>query len=114
MTNLYFILESVLFEYEKNEFKANATERSKAQRKYNSKPEQKKNRAARNKARYHAQKDGRVKKGDGKDVGHKTALKSGGSTDIKNTKVQSVKSNRSHGGQIGDVEGKAKGGRNSK
>jgi hypothetical protein len=34
-------------------------------------PEQKKRRAARNKARRHLERDGRVSKGDGKDVDHK-------------------------------------------
>jgi hypothetical protein len=48
---------------------------------------------------------------EGKDVGHKTSLKSGGSNSAKNTKVQSVKSNRSHGGKIGNKAGKAAGGR---
>lgn len=38
--------------------------------KYQSSPEQKKNRAARNKARATLMKEGKVKKGDGKDVGH--------------------------------------------
>jgi len=110
MNDTYLLLEQLLEQYE---LKANASERSKQQRKYNSQPEQKKNRAARNKARRHAENGGRVKKGDGKDVGHKNALKSGGSKDTSNTRVQSVNSNRSHGGRIGDKEGKARGGRNS-
>jgi hypothetical protein len=95
----------------KGQTKASASKRSKAQRKYNSKPEQKKNRAARNKARRAMEKKGKVRKGDGKDVGHKTALKNGGSKSTKNTKVQSQKSNRSHGGKIGDKKKKAAGGR---
>lgn len=40
------------------------------QRKYNSKPLQKKRRATRNAARAKAMKAGRVHKGDGKDVDH--------------------------------------------
>jgi hypothetical protein len=44
--------------------------RQRAQAKYNSKPEQKKRRAARNQARRLAIKEGRAKKGDGKDVAH--------------------------------------------
>jgi hypothetical protein len=44
--------------------------RQKAQAKYNSKPEQKKRRAARNQARRLAIREGRAKKGDGKDVAH--------------------------------------------
>mgnify|MGYP003145412020 CR=1 FL=1 len=38
---------------------------------YHAKPEQKKRRAARNKARKHMENSGRVKKGDGKEVDHK-------------------------------------------
>ena len=49
-----------------------ATEaRQRAQAKYNSKPEQKKRRAGRNKARRMAIASGKAKKGDGKDVHHK-------------------------------------------
>jgi hypothetical protein len=38
---------------------------------YQSSPEQKKNRAARGRARYALEKAGKVRKGDGKDVDHK-------------------------------------------
>lgn len=55
----------------KGEFKKNAKPDSVRQRKYNSQPEQKKNRASRNAARAAAMKDGKVRKGDGKDVDHK-------------------------------------------
>ena len=68
-------------------------------------------RVARNKARAAAIKAGRASKGDGKDIGHKKALKHGGSTKLTNTKVQSRKSNRSHGGKIGSTKGKAAGAR---
>lgn len=44
--------------------------RQKAQAKYNSKPEQKKRRAMRNKARRKMIKAGKARKGDGKDVAH--------------------------------------------
>ena len=44
--------------------------RQRAQAKYNSKPEQKKRRAGRNKARREMIKAGKAKKGDGKDVAH--------------------------------------------
>lgn len=81
---------------------------------YHASPEQKKNRAARNKARASAERAGKVSKGDGKDVGHRKSLKSGGSKSVSNTKVQSRSSNRSHGGKIGSKAGKARGGRNSK
>ena len=47
------------------------TGRQKAQAKYNAKPEQKKRRAQRNKARRMLEREGRVRKGDGKDIDHK-------------------------------------------
>lgn len=62
---------------------------------YHSKPEQKKNRAKRNKARSEAMNDGRVKKGDGKDVDHKKPLSKGGSNHKSNTRVVSKSTNRS-------------------
>jgi hypothetical protein len=51
----------------------NASERSKYQREYNSKPSSKKDRASRNQARAEAIKDGRVKKGSNSDVDHKNS-----------------------------------------
>lgn len=54
----------------KGQFKKNATADSIRQRKYNSKPESKKDRASRNKARREAERDGKVRKGDGKDIDH--------------------------------------------
>lgn len=54
----------------KGQLKKNATADSKRQRAYNSSDEQKKNRASRNAARREAEKDGKVRKGDGKDVDH--------------------------------------------
>ena len=61
---------------------------------FHGKPQQVKNRAKRNAARASLVKAGRVKKGDGKDVGHKVALKSGGSNSKSNLRVESVHSNR--------------------
>ena len=55
----------------KGQFKANATEDSIRQRKYNSKPSSKKDRASRNSARAEAMKEGKVRKGDGKDIDHR-------------------------------------------
>lgn len=46
------------------------TGRQKAQAKYNSKPEQVKRRTARNAARREMIRQGKARKGDGKDVGH--------------------------------------------
>lgn len=75
-----------------------ATEaRRRAQAKYNSKPEQKKRRAMRNRARRNMIKAGRARKGDGKDVGHvdgnpmNTPKKGTG-----NLRMQSQRSNRSY------------------
>lgn len=61
---------------------------------YHSSPEQKKNRAARNKARREAIKENGKAALKGKDVGHKKALISGGAKSAANTKLQTVKSNR--------------------
>ena len=63
--------------------------------KYNSKPEQKKNRAQRNKARSMMVKAGKAKKGDGKDIGHIKALSRGGLSEMYNLQVQSKSENRS-------------------
>lgn len=49
----------------------NTPGRQAAQKKYNAKPEQKKRRAQRNKARRKLMREGKVHKGDGKDVDHK-------------------------------------------
>lgn len=55
----------------KGETKKNAKPASVAKRKYNASPEQKKRRAQRNAARRQMEKEGKVRKGDGKDVDHK-------------------------------------------
>ena len=62
---------------------------------YHSKPEQKKNRAKRNAARSEMEREGKVKKGDGKDVAHKKPLAKGGSNKRSNLKVASKAKNRS-------------------
>lgn len=66
-------------------------------RTYQAKPEQKKKRAMRNKARAQAIKAGTVKKGDGKDVTHKKPLSKGGSNAKSNRGVQPASKNRAHG-----------------
>lgn len=67
--------------------------RSIQQRKYNSKPEQKKRRAARNAARRKMIREGKARKGDGKDVAHKNGnpMDNRGS----NLKMESKSKNRS-------------------
>lgn len=62
---------------------------------YQGKPSQIKNRAKRNAARRKLMKEGRVRKGDGKDVGHKKALSRGGNNARSNLVVQSRSANRS-------------------
>lgn len=62
--------------------------------KYEAQPEQVKNRSARNAARAKLMKEGKVKKGDGKDVAHVKAFDKGGSN--KNgVRVESASKNRS-------------------
>jgi hypothetical protein len=62
--------------------------------KYQASPEQKKNRAARNAARAKLMKEGKVSKGDGKDVSHKVAFDKGGSNK-QGVRVESASANRS-------------------
>lgn len=62
--------------------------------KFQSSPQDKKNRAARNAARRELEKEGRVKKGDGKDVDHKVPLSKNGSNRKSNLRVMSKSTNR--------------------
>lgn len=59
-------------------------------------PEEVRKRVARNKARRHAIKAGKVKKGDGKEVHHVKPLSRGGGTGVGNLRVVNAKKNRSH------------------
>ncbi len=61
---------------------------------YESTPEQVKNRSARNRARAKLMREGKVKKGDGKDVAHVKALDKGGSNK-DGVRVESKAANRS-------------------
>lgn len=65
-------------------------------RNYQGTEEQKKNRAKRNAARRELEDQGRVKKGDGKDVDHKRPISKGGSNASSNLRVQSASNNRSY------------------
>ena len=80
----------------KGQFKKNAKPDSVRQRKYNSKPAQKKRRAQRNAARRTMEKNGSVRKGDGKDVHHKNKGKTNGklSNSKGNLRVKSRSANR--------------------
>ena len=62
---------------------------------YEDTPEQIKNRVARNKARAELMKEGKVSKGDGKDVDHVKPLSKGGSSSKSNLRVKSASANRS-------------------
>ena len=92
----------------KGEIKKNAKARTKRDRAYDATPARKKARAARNKARRAAMRNGTVKKGDGKDVDHKKPLSKGGSTSLSNTRVRNAKSNRSAGGKMNKGKRKSK------
>jgi 5-methylcytosine-specific restriction endonuclease McrA len=61
---------------------------------YHGKPAQRKKRAARNAARREMEKAGKVKKGDGKEVDHKTPIRKGGSNAKSNLRVTSAAKNR--------------------
>ena len=79
----------------KGEFKKGATKDSIRQRKYNSSPEQKKRRAQRNAARRQMEKEGKVRKGDGKDVDHKSHKARGNLNNSKsNLRVMDKSKNR--------------------
>jgi hypothetical protein len=75
----------------------NTAGRKAAQKRYNSKPEQIKNRSARNKARRLMEKAGKVRKGDGKDVDHKNGNPRNNSR--SNLQVQPKRVNRRDGGR---------------
>ena len=67
----------------------------KKQQAYDGKPSVIKDRAKRNAARKQLMDEGKVTKGDGKEVDHKKPLSKGGSTARSNLRVQSAKTNRS-------------------
>jgi hypothetical protein len=62
---------------------------------YQGSEEQKKKRAARNKARRQLEREGKVSKGDGKDVHHKKPLAKGGKNGRSNLAVVDKSKNRS-------------------
>ncbi len=61
---------------------------------YHGTTKQKKNRALRNNARREAEREGKVHKGDGKEVDHKRALDRGGSNSESNWQILSRRANR--------------------
>jgi hypothetical protein len=72
---------------------------------YNAKPEQVKKREMRNQARAELAKEGKVKKGDGKDVDHKNMLDGNGTNAKGNLRVVDQTTNRgwrkTHGANYG-------------
>lgn len=62
-------------------------------RTYQATPKQRKNRAARNNARARLMKEGKVRKGDGKHVDHKTSLSKGGSNARSNLRAVTARKN---------------------
>lgn len=61
---------------------------------YHARLDQKKDRAERNKARRMMEREGRVAKGDGKEVDHKKPIRSGGKSTRNNLRVVKPKTNR--------------------
>lgn len=61
---------------------------------YNADPERVRKRTMNNQARRQLEKEGKVKKGDGKDVHHKKPLRSGGTNSRSNLQVRSASKNR--------------------
>ena len=92
----------------KGDLKSDAKPASKQKREYNSKKSSKVQRAARNKVRRQALKKGIVKKGDNKDIDHKTPLRKGGSKETSNTRVRSSKANRADNGSYQGMTRKGK------
>lgn len=73
---------------------------------YNARPEQVKKREMRNQARAELMKDGKVKKGDGKDVDHKKMLDGNGTNSKSNLRVVDQTTNRGWRKTNGDKYGK--------
>lgn len=88
---LKLLLSTLLDEEAKRNYK-------KEYKNYHGKPKQRKERAARTRARELMKKKGIVKKGDGKDIDHKKPLRSGGSNGINNLRVRSKSDNRADNG----------------
>lgn len=73
-----------------------ARDYKKEYRDYQGTEEQKHNRALRNAARRRLEREGRVHKGDHKDVDHRHPLITGGSNSESNLRVRSVHANRGY------------------
>ena len=93
---------------------AKASSRNYVQERKNESSKRKADRRARGRARYEMEKAGKVKKGDGKVVGHKKSLKANGSNSKSNLRIEAKRSSDKQGGRMGNKAGKAAGGRKSR
>ena len=73
---------------------------------FHGKPEQIKMRAARNKARAEAVKDGRIEEGSSKEIDHVKPLSKGGSNAKSNTRVTTREANRKKADKMPAKKGK--------
>jgi hypothetical protein len=85
------LIEQIIAEEAKRDYKMEY-------RNYHGKPKQKRERAARTRARELMKKKGRAKVGDGKDIDHKKPIRSGGSNGINNLRARGKSANRSDNG----------------
>lgn len=72
----------------------NPEDKARYMKAYNARPDQRKKRSMRVMARRKLAKEGKVKKGDGKDVNHKTPLDKGGNNARSNLSVMPEAKNR--------------------
>ena len=77
-------------------------------KKYHASKKAKKERAMRNAARRKAEKAGKVRKGDGKEIDHKRPISKGGTNNPKNLRVVSRKTNRRRGAKITNAKRRKK------
>ena len=73
------------------------TQQKRHTREYNGRPDQVARRSKQNQAQRMLEKEGKVSKGDGKHVDHRTPLDKGGTNARSNLRVTSAKQNLSHG-----------------
>jgi 5-methylcytosine-specific restriction endonuclease McrA len=92
------VLAAVLNKYNEYLYEKYVRDYKMEYRNYHGKPKQKKQRAARTRAREEMKKKGRAKVGDGKDIDHKKPLRSGGSNGINNLRSRNKSENRSDNG----------------
>ena len=94
------------------QYKKNAKPASVAKRKYNQQPEQKARRAQRNAARREMEKEGKVRKGDGKDVDH-VKHKARGKLDNSKGNLRVMDKSKNRAKNLG-TGGRPKGSKNKK